>query len=144
VDDDSFKTYIDRLIRLHELIALHPDEEDGGDPLRDELESLEQMLNDDEKNWLHHLAGDINMLYGEDMYYVVPEKEKKGLKTQLINQIKDQDWLNVLATLQASLDLPRYMIALYRGQAWAQKSQRVSLLFFQRANLLIDLEQIQG
>jgi hypothetical protein len=141
-----FETYIDRLLRLHELIALHPDDEDGGDPLRDELEELELLLSDEEKNWVKDLSGEIYMIYGEDMYYVVStEEEKKCLKKLLIEQVKNQDWLNVRTTLRASLNLPRYMIALYRGQAWAQQSQRLSLMFFHHANLLIDIEQqIQG
>lgn len=104
-----FETYIDRLIRLHELMALYP-EEDGGDPLRDEMYDIDRpgrsLLTAEEQKWVHHLSGDLYMIHGQDMYRMVPDREIESRRKLLSDQIKNKEWLNVLYTVQDSLGLP--------------------------------------
>ena len=133
-----FEGYIDKLVQLHELMAKAvPDEDDGGDGLREDLFDLDKMLTEEERKWVNHLSGDLYMIYGEDMYRLVPDGEIEAHKKLLLEQVKNHEWLNVLYTVQDSLGLPKYQVALYRGMAWAEKSSKVSLLFLKYANQLL-------
>lgn len=134
---EQFDIYIDCLVKLHEEMARDEYKgNDEGDSLREKLMEMEPLLNGEERRWVHNLAGDLYMLYDQSMYYRVEQVE--GRKILLYQQIRSQDWLGVLNSVRAALDLPEYAIAIYRGLAWSERSPKVSLLFFKFADKLIE------
>lgn len=131
-----FESYIDKLIRVFELITQDKDEGKEGDNLREYLDDNDKNLSEEDQKWVKNLPGDLYMLSGKDMYYKVPPEEKKKLKKELRENIKQKKWVEVLAVLRASLGISRQQIAAYRAIAWKDKSLQVSALFEKYAEVL--------
>lgn len=102
---------------IYELIADGKLNSDEADDIRDQLEMTVIPL--DTPQFIHDLMGDLYMIMEEDMYFALPEGDKKeDYILRLNNAIDAHQWGEVLELLKWSLGLDRAFIAEYRGRAW--------------------------
>lgn len=128
----AFDMHVEKLIRLHEMMATEEGDCEEADLLRDELVDSALELSDEDVQWSDGLAGDLYMLSDNDMYYQIENEE--AFRKDLQESVKEKLWLRVLNLVRASIGISRREVALYRAMAWQDKNQRVADLFRKVAN----------
>jgi len=115
--DKQLLKHTNLLMDIYELIADGKGNTDEADDIRDQLEM--SIIPLDTPQFIHNLSGDLYMIMEEDMYFALPEGDKKEDYILRLNNAVDADqWEEVLDLLKFSLDLDRALIAEYRGRAW--------------------------